>query len=62
MLVLSRKCQEVIVVGGSEGFEPIIKVTVLEIRGGTVRLGFEGDAEVSAQRVEGWERIRGSSP
>ena len=32
MLVLSRKTQETVVVGGSEGFERVLKVTVVEIR------------------------------
>ena len=41
MLVLSRKQQEAVVVGGSEGFDLMLKVTVLEIQGGKVRLGFE---------------------
>lgn len=34
MLVLSRKSQEAVVVGGAAGFEPLLKVTVLEIKGG----------------------------
>ena len=57
MLVLSRKCQEV-VVGGSDGFEPLLKVTVIEVNGGTVRLGFEAAANVPVHRLEVWERIR----
>jgi sRNA-binding carbon storage regulator CsrA len=40
MLVLSRKSQESVVVGGSDGFERMLKVTVLEISHGKVRLGF----------------------
>jgi carbon storage regulator len=58
MLVLSRKCQESIVVGGSCGFERVLKVTVLEIKGGAVRLGFEADADVPVHRWEVWQRIR----
>jgi carbon storage regulator len=57
MLVLSRKCQESVVVGGSNGFEPMLTVTVIEIRGGTVRLGFEVAREVPVHRREVWERI-----
>ena len=41
MLVLSRKSLESVVVGGSGRFEPMLKVTVLEIKHGSVRLGFE---------------------
>jgi len=58
MLVLTRKYRESVVVGGSVGFERLLKVTVLEIRGGTVRLGFEIDATVPVHRTEVWERIR----
>jgi carbon storage regulator CsrA len=57
MLVLSRRSQESVLVGGSDGFEPILKVTVLEIRDGRVRLGFEVDADVPVHRLEVWERI-----
>lgn len=58
MLVLTRKSQEAVVVGGSVGFEHILKVTVLEIDGGKVRLGFEVDRKVPVHRWEVWERIR----
>ena len=36
MLVLSRKNRESVVVGGSDGFDRLLKVTVLDIRGGQV--------------------------
>ena len=62
MLVLSRKSQESVVVGGSAGFERMLKVTVLEIRGGYVRLGFEADADIPVHRWEVWERIRTANP
>lgn len=58
MLVLTRKSLEAVVVGGSVGFEHILKVTVLEIDGGKVRLGFEVDRGVPVHRWEVWERIR----
>jgi carbon storage regulator len=58
MLVLSRKNQESVVVGGTNGVEPLLKVTVLEIRGGSVRLGFEADAALPVHRLEVWERLR----
>jgi carbon storage regulator len=57
MLVLSRKRQESVVVGGSTGFERLLKVTVLEIRGGHVKLGFEVDTDVAVHRWEVWERL-----
>jgi carbon storage regulator len=62
MLILSRKSQEAVVVGGAGGFERMLKVTVLEISGGTVRLGFEIDREVPVHRLEVWERIRAGGP
>jgi len=58
MLVLTRKSTESVVVGGSGRFEPTLKVTVLEINNGHVRLGFEADASVPIHRSEVWERIR----
>jgi len=58
MLVLSRKRQEAVIVGGAGGFQYVLKVTVLEIRGRNVKLGFEVDAEVPVHRWEVWERIR----
>jgi carbon storage regulator CsrA len=58
MLVLTRKSQEAVMVGGSAGFERLLKVTVLEIQAGKVRLGFEVDADVPVHRLEVWERIR----
>ncbi len=57
MLVLSRKCQQVVVVGGSEDLGPLLKITVLEINGATVVLGFEANADVPVHRLEVWERI-----
>jgi carbon storage regulator len=62
MLVLSRKSQESVVVGGSAGFERMLKVTVLEIRSGCVRLGFEAYADIPVHRWEVWERIRAGDP
>jgi carbon storage regulator len=58
MLVLSRKSQESVVVGGADRFERMLKVTVVEIRGDRVRLGFEADADVPVHRSEVWKRIQ----
>ena len=60
MLVLSRKNRESVVVGGTDGFHRMLKVTVLEVKGRSVRLGFEVDAEVPVHRLEVWERINGN--
>ena len=61
MLVLSRKSMESVVVGGSGRSERLLRVTVLEIKTGRVRLGFEADASVPVHRSEVWDRIRGAS-
>jgi carbon storage regulator len=58
VLILSRKSREAVVVGGTAGAECLVKVTVLEIVGGNVRLGFECDPSVPVHRLEVWERIR----
>ena len=58
MLVLSRKTKEAVMVGGSDGFERLLKVTVLDVQNGKVKLGFEVDAGVPVHRLEVWERIR----
>jgi carbon storage regulator len=58
MLVLTRKNRESVVVGGSGALEHVLKVTVLDVRGGKVRLGFEASADVPVHRWEVWERIR----
>lgn len=60
MLVLTRKNQESVVVGGSDGFECLLKVTVLDIDKGKVRLGFEVERGVPVHRAEVWERIHAS--
>ena len=58
MLVLSRKNQESVVVGGADGFHRLLRVKVLEIRGTNVKLGFEVDPDVRVHRSEVWERVQ----
>jgi carbon storage regulator CsrA len=62
MLVLSRKRQQSVVVGGPDGSEPVLKVTVLEIGRGQVRLGFEAESDLRVHRWEVWERICAGTP
>ena len=57
MLVLSRKTQEAVVIGGSDNFRRTFRIKVLEIRGANVKLGFEVDADIPVHRAEIWERI-----
>jgi carbon storage regulator len=58
MLVLTRKKLESIAIGGLNDTQPMITVTVLDIVGGRVRLGFDGDPSVLIHRSEVRERIR----
>jgi carbon storage regulator CsrA len=57
MLVLSRKNREMVVVGGGGSFPGLLKITVLEVASGKVKLGFEVDADVPVHRLEIWERM-----
>lgn len=58
MLVLTRKSQQSVVIGAPAGVEGRLKVTVLRVEGGQVRLGFEGAPQMPVHRFELWERIR----
>jgi carbon storage regulator len=58
MLVLTRRNKESVVVEGSDGLGSRLKITVLHVRGGEVRLGFDGPARIAVHRLEVWERIR----
>jgi sRNA-binding carbon storage regulator CsrA len=40
----------------------MLKVTVLEIRGGKDRLGFDVPTEVPVHRLEVWERLHTAEP
>jgi len=59
MLILSRRSCESVVVGDPAGHvDQLLKVTVLEIGRGRVRLGFEGADIFPVNRWEVWQRIR----
>ena len=58
MLVLSRKDQESVVVGESDGFHRLLRVKVLGIHGTSVKLGFEVASDVPVHCSEVWERVR----
>ena len=55
-MVLSRKNRESVVVGDSER---MLKITVLEICGAPVKLGFEVAEEIPVYRWKVWERMIG---
>ena len=46
------------VVGGTSEVDRMLKVTVLEISGGRVRLGFDVPSDIPVHRMEVWERIQ----
>jgi carbon storage regulator len=58
MLVLARKSQQSVVIGAAGDTNELLRVTVVEIRGGIVKLGFVADSEVAIHREEVWERVR----
>jgi carbon storage regulator len=60
MLVLTRKKTESIVVFRSDGEDSGIRIVVLEISKGIVKLGIEAPPEISVHRMEVWDRIRES--
>jgi carbon storage regulator len=57
MLVVSRKTQESVVIASSDGHSCLVKVTIVEVRGERVRLGFEAKLDVPVHRWEVWQRI-----
>jgi len=56
MLVLTRKSNESVIVGGEDS-QHILSVTVLAVNGGKVKLGFDAANGVAVHRSEVWERI-----
>jgi carbon storage regulator CsrA len=58
MLVLTRKLQESVVVGAADEGLSMLSITVLEIGGGKVRLGFQADSSIRVHRQEVWLRIQ----
>jgi carbon storage regulator len=57
MLVLTRKTRESVVIGRPEDLDVVLEITILEIEGGRVRLGFEADTRMPIHRREVWDRI-----
>jgi carbon storage regulator len=57
MLVLTRKNRESVVIGQPGEMLIALEITILEIEGGRVRLGFEADNKLPIHRREVWDRI-----
>ena len=55
--MLTRKNRESVVIGRPEDLEVMLEITILEIEGGRVRLGFEADTKMPIHRREVWDRI-----
>ena len=60
MLVLSRKSGQSVVAGEPGDLQRLLKITVLAVKGASVKLGFEVDADVPVHRLEVWESINGN--
>jgi carbon storage regulator len=56
MLVLSRRSNQSVIVG-SEDLQRMLTVTVLQINGQNVRLGFDAPHGVAVHRSEVWAQI-----
>lgn len=57
MLVLTRKNRESVVIGQPGEMRIALEITILEIEGGRVRIGFEADTKLPIHRREVWDRI-----
>jgi carbon storage regulator CsrA len=63
MLVLTRKNRESVVIGRVDEMQVVLEITILEIEGGRVRLGFQADTRMPIHRREVWDRIcNGEAP
>jgi carbon storage regulator len=59
MLVLTRKIQQSVVIASSADLQELVRVTVVEICGGRVKLGFQANDDLTIHREEVWEQICG---
>jgi carbon storage regulator len=58
MLVLARKSRESVVIAANNDSDELVRVTVVDVCGGRVKLGFQADNAVAIHREEVWERVR----
>lgn len=52
MLVLTRKCGEGIIIGDD------VRITVVDVRGNSIRLGIDAPRDKKIHRLEVYERIK----
>jgi len=57
MLVLSRKNDQAVVIGGVGRLEDILKITVIKVDRGRVTLGIDAKTDVPVHREEVWARL-----
>ena len=57
MLVLTRKNRESVIIARPEDLQVMLEITILDIEGGRVRLGFQADNKMPIHRREVWDRI-----
>ena len=48
-------------IGAADDMQELVRVTVLDVRGGTVKLGFAAEDDVAVYREEVWERVSSES-
>jgi carbon storage regulator len=58
MLVLARRSKESVVIAANNNLHELVRVTVIDVCNGRVKLGFEADKDVAIHREEVWERVR----
>jgi carbon storage regulator len=59
MLVLARKSRESVVIASAGDLRELVRVSVIEISGGKVKLGFDAKNDLTIHREEVWERVCG---
>jgi len=57
MLVLARKNNESVILEDGDGLKHLVRVTVIEIGRGVVKLGFVAKKNISVNREEIWKRL-----
>jgi carbon storage regulator CsrA len=59
MLVLQRKNRQSVVIATSGDLQELVRVTVVDVCGGRVKLGFQANNDMTIHREEVWERVCG---
>jgi hypothetical protein len=62
MLIVTRSLQQSVIVGEFDGFELMLKVTVLGVSGKKVRLGFEVVTDDPDRPLKAWEQLADDQP